>query len=147
MAASTAAIAAASQNQGGSGQVGSYLGSINQMLQGVMGPSQAQLNNSFNNLAAAGAAGPTGDANNVSASSYSNDIVQTNTGPTTPGVSDIGVPPTTIPNTVSSAVGNIAQPITTGSFSPQTQNVAQGIFGSQQDLAKSVQKQKLINLI
>jgi hypothetical protein len=145
----SSAIAAASQNQAGSGQVGSYGGNnpLFQMMQGIMGPSQAQLNNSFNNLAAAGAAGPTGDANNLSASSYSNDIVQTNTGPTTPGVSDIGVPPTTIPNTVSSAVGNIAQPITTGSFSPQTQNAAQGIFGNQQDLAKSVQKQKLINLI
>jgi hypothetical protein len=147
----SSAIAAATQNQAGSGQIGLNSGNIGSMfssqLQGIMGPSQAQLNNSFNNLAAAGAAGPTGDPNNLSASSYSNDIVQTNTGPTTPGVNDIGVPPTTIPNTVSSAVGNIAQPITTGGFSPQTQNVAQGIFGNQQDLAKSVQKQKLINLI
>jgi hypothetical protein len=141
----SAALAAAGSNQGGNILPGMTQGQ--NQLRGIMGPSQGQLNNSFNNLAMAGGAGPTGDANNISASSYSNDMVQTNMGPTTPGINDIGIPPTTMPNTVSSAVGNIAQPITTGSFSPQTQNVAQGIFGNQQDLANSVQKQKLINLI
>jgi hypothetical protein len=44
-------------------------------------------------------------------------------------------------------VGNITPPITTGSFTPQTQQVAQGIYGNENARQASVTKKPLINIL
>jgi hypothetical protein len=112
-----------------------WTGGMGQAIQQLLGPSQAQMQ--------ASAAGTnTSDPNNMSATGIgSSNIVQSNMIPPTPGMSEVGVPPT-----ISSAVGNIP-PVTTGSFTPQSQYVAEGIYGDKRARQASVTKKPLINIL
>mgnify|MGYP003651729068 CR=1 FL=1 len=138
MASSTAAALAG----GGGGSSTNTLGNLNssfwaggmgQARQQAMGPSQAQMQ-------ASAAAADTSDPNNMSATGIgASNIVQSNMMPPTPGMSEVGAPPT-----ISSAVGDLAAPIATGGFTPQNQTAAQGIYGDQRARQASFKK-PLIN--
>ena len=111
-----------------------WTGGMGQAMQQAMGPSQAQMQAS-----AAGA--DASDPNNMSATGIgSSNIVQSNMMPPTPGMSEVGQPPT-----ISSAVGDLAAPITTGGFTPQNQTAAEGIYGDQRARQASFKK-PLINI-
>ncbi len=131
-----ASLAGGSGGGNSSNSISSILnGPLGQALQQAMGPSQAQMQAS-----AAGA--NTSDPNNMSATGVgSSNIVQSNMMPPTPGMSEVGVPPT-----ISSAVGNIP-PVTTGSFTPQSQYAAEGIYGDKRARQASVTKKPLINIL
>ena len=131
-----ASLAGGSGGGNSSNSISSILnGPLGQALQQAMGPSQAQMQAS-----AAGASA--GDPNNMSATGIgSSNIVQSNMMPPTPGMSEVGVPPT-----ISSAVGNIP-PVTTGSFTPQSQYAAEGIYGDKRARQASVTKKPLINIL
>jgi len=118
---------------GGGSSTNQATGSIWQAMQQAMGPSQAQMQ-------ASAAAADTSDPNNMSATGIgASNIVQSNMMPPTPGMSEVGVPPT-----ISSAVGDLAAPITTGGFTPQNQTAAEGIYGDQRARQASFKK-PLIN--
>ena len=131
-------IAAALAGGGGGGSStnpnSSFLaGGMGQARQQAMGPSQAQMQ-------ASAAAADASDPNNMSATGIgASNIVQSNMMPPTPGMSEVGVPPT-----ISSAVGDLAAPITTGGFTPQNQTAAEGIYGDQRARQASFKK-PLIN--
>ena len=106
-------------------------GGMRQAMQQAMGPSQAQMQ-------ASAAAADASDPNNMSATGIgSSNIVQSNMMPATPGMAQdlVGQPPA-----ISSAVGGLAAPITTGGFTPQNQTAAEGIFGDQGARQASFQK-------
>ena len=118
---------------GGGSSTNQATGSIWQAMQQAMGPSQAQMQ-------ASAAAADASDPNNMSATGIgASNIVQSNMMPPTPGMSEVGVPPT-----ISSAVGDLAAPITTGGFTPQNQTAAEGIYGDQRARQASFKK-PLIN--
>ena len=118
---------------GGGSSTNQATGSIWQAMQQAMGPSQAQMQ-------ASAAAADASDPNNMSATGIgASNIVQSNMMPPTPGMSEVGVPPT-----ISSAVGDLAAPIATGGFTPQNQTAAQGIYGDQRARQASFKK-PLIN--
>ena len=131
-----ASLAGGSGGGNSSNSISSILnGPLGQALQQAMGPSQAQMQAS-----AAGA--NAGDPNNMAATGIgSSNIVQSNMMPPTPGMSEVGVPPT-----ISSAVGNIP-PVATGSFTPQSQYAAEGIYGDKRARQASVTKKPLINIL
>ena len=139
MASSTAALLA-----GGSGGGGASRSGLSGMRGGI---EQILALNRFNNRSAAAntaiaQAANTSDPNNLSAMGIgSSNIVQSNMMPLTPGMSEVGVPPT-----ISSAVGNIP-PVTTGSFTPQSQYAAEGIYGDKRARQASVTKKPLINIL
>jgi len=139
MASSTAALLA-----GGSGGGGASRSGLSGMRGGI---EQILALNRFNNRSAAAntaiaQAANTSDPNNLSAMGIgSSNIVQSNMMPLTPGMSEVGVPPT-----INSTVGNIPS-ITTGGFSPQTQQVAQGIYGDELTRQTAVAKKPLINIL
>jgi len=127
-------IAASLAGGGGGSSTNQATGSIWQAMQQAMGPSQAQMQ-------ASAAAADASDPNNMSATGIgSSNIVQSNMMPPTPGMSEVGVPPT-----ISSAVGNLPPPITTGGFTPQNQTAAEGIYGDQKARQASFKK-PLINI-
>ena len=110
-----------------------WAGGMGQARQQAMGLSQAQMQ-------ASAAAADTSDPNNMSATGIgASNIVQSNMMPPTPGMSEVGAPPT-----ISSAVGDLAAPIATGGFTPQNQTAAQGIYGDQRARQASFKK-PLIN--
>ena len=127
-------IAASLAGGGGGSSTNQATGSIWQAMQQAMGPSQAQMQ-------ASAAAADASDPNNMSATGIgSSNIVQSNNLVPTPGMSEVGVPPT-----ISSAVGNLPPPITTGGFTPQNQTAAEGIYGDQRARQASFKK-PLINI-
>ena len=122
MASSTAALA------------GAGIGSV---AQNIQQPNQAQMQSQV--------MADISDPNNLSAMGMgANNIVQNNNTIPTEGMEQdlLGQPPM-----VNSAVGNITPPITTGSFTPQTQQVAQGIYGNENARQASVTKKPLINIL
>tara|TARA_R110002051_G_C8371554_1_gene443617 strand:- start:44 stop:484 length:441 start_codon:yes stop_codon:yes gene_type:complete len=132
-----AALSGASQNNNTQAGISP---SIAQAIQQITGSSQAQMQASATAADVAGAAGAAGvsDPNNMSATGIgSSNIVQSNMMPATPGMAQdlVGQPPA-----ISSAVGGLAAPITTGGFTPQNQTAAEGIFGDQGARQASFQK-------
>ena len=122
MASSTAALA------------GAGIGSV---AQNIQQPNQTQMQSQV--------MADISDPNNLSAMGMgANNIVQNNNTIPTEGMAQdlLGQPPM-----VNSAVGNITPPITTGSFTPQTQQVAQGIYGNENARQASVTKKPLINIL
>ena len=135
MASSTAASLAGGGGSSTNSISSIFNGPLGQAMQQAMGPSQAQMQ-------ASAAAANTSDPNNMSATGIgSSNIVQSNMMPPTPGMSEVGQPPT-----ISSAVGNLSPPITTGGFTPQNQLAAEGIYGDQRARQASVTKKPLINI-
>ncbi len=143
MASSTAAAAI---RGGGSStiQANPILGGMfrnNPAIQQMLAMNRFDNRTSAQNTAIANAADDS-DPNNMSATGIgSSNIVQSNMIPPTPGMSEVGAPPT-----ISSAVGNIPS-VTTGGFTPQTQQVAQGIYGNENARQASVTKKPLINIL
>ena len=126
-----AALSGASQNNNTQAGISTGIGNF---LQQITGSSQAQMQ-------ASAAAADVSDPNNMSATGIgSSNIVQSNMMPATPGMSEVGQPPT-----ISSAVGGLAPPITTGGFTPQNQTAAEGIYGDQRARQASFKK-PLINI-
>ena len=64
--------------------------------------------------------------------------------PLSPEASGIATTPTVTNDT---GIGAVPTTVSTGSFTPQVQGVAQGIYGDQTMRDASLQKRKLINLI
>jgi hypothetical protein len=110
---------------------------------------QAQTQNQPNPFAGpqiAASAAATQDPNNLSATGIGvPNTTYSSMDPLSPEASGVATDPNIANNAV--GVGGISTTVGTGSFSPQVQNVAQGVYGDKNMRDASVQKRKLINLI
>mgnify|MGYP003131159777 CR=1 FL=1 len=86
------------------------------------------------------------DPNNLSATGIGvPNTTYSSMDPLSPEASGVATTPTVTND--ATGIGAVPTTVGTGSFSPQVQNVAQGVYGDQNMRDASVQKRKLINLI
>lgn len=85
------------------------------------------------------------DPNNLSATGIgAPNTTYSSMDPLSPEASGVATTPTVTNDT---GIGAVPTTVSTGSFTPQVQGVAQGIYGDQAMRDASLQKRKLINLI